>query len=784
MALISGKTTAASYVVNAPTSPEYQTIPLLTVGDEVPLLTGSSLNSLTKVDGKTFAFTGIPDGMGVYQANGNYYVFINHELGNTTVTDISTTVAGKIQGARVSLLVFDKDWNAIGGKNLIESAVDTTGTYTLNTTTGLYTSTTGSTLASFGRFCSAYLAQSGFVDASGKDAPIFFAPEESGNTSRGWAVGPDGVALGLDGLGRYAKENVVAASQYRATNSDKTVLFSGEDNADGELYMWVGQQTAADPNGFKNGDLYVLRVGGADFEGQLPQSIALGATWVKVDKSAVFDADGKPLATGDALSTFANSAGKSTNFQRIEDFGEDPSNPGTFYFVTTGTTNKQGQGGAAGVAATPAEAEDPYGRLYRFSLNPSDPTAPVSNFEFVLRGGPGSGNSYDNLVVDKNGNVIIQEDETSFGGALMLAENREAAIWSYNLASKAFNPLFYINEDAAGTQFNNPLAKGQWETSGIVEVPGTGAGPSSYLFDVQAHTVLNATGSTAVLNGNHAEGGQLILTVPYKATIAGTTGNDTLVTSTPNSIVSGLGGNDVIYALGDKSVLLGGAGNDTLVGSSGNDTLNAGGGNNALYGMGGNDLFIAGDGDDLAMADNGNDVFFLGNGNNTILAGGGNNVINTGSGNDYIDASGGNDAITAGDGNNTIYARQGNNRIATGSGNDVIWAGNGNDNIVSGAGDDLIYVSGGNNTINAGNGNDVVTVGWESKGIDTFVLNAGAGSVTIFGFAGTDKFTRGSGVAATDVLAIAQSGADTLISKGDDLLATLKWTDSKSVVIA
>jgi len=43
--------------------------------------------------------------------------------------------------------------------------------------------------------------------------------------------------------------NVVAAFQYRAVNSDKTVLFTTEDNADGELYMWLGQQTAEDPIG-------------------------------------------------------------------------------------------------------------------------------------------------------------------------------------------------------------------------------------------------------------------------------------------------------------------------------------------------------------------------------------------------------------------------------------------------------------------------------------------------------------------------------------------------------
>jgi len=38
--------------------------------------------------------------------------------------------------------------------------------------------------------------------------------------------------------------------------------------------------------------------------------------------------------------------------------------------------------------------------LYRFSLNPDDPTGSISNFELVLEGGPGKGVSYDNIDVD------------------------------------------------------------------------------------------------------------------------------------------------------------------------------------------------------------------------------------------------------------------------------------------------------------------------------------------------------------------------------------------------
>jgi glycerophosphoryl diester phosphodiesterase len=530
MAIQNGRTTASAYVNTLPDGAQYSVVPLLTVGDEVPLLTNTyGIADAPKVDAvKKYAFTGIPDGTGATQvtiAGKTYnYVWVNHELGGTVSTDISSSFPGeKITGARVSLFVFDENWKIIGGKNLIDSIKDSTGTYVLNTTTGKYTNALGTSIDAFDRFCSAYLADYGFVDSTGKQTPIFFAPEEGSDKSRGWAVTPDGTALALDGLGRYRKENVLAASQYRAINSDKTVLLSAEDNADGELYMWVGTQTADDPNGFKNGDLYVLKINGADYEGQVKEGSKLAATWTKVDKSAVFNADGSAKADGTDLIKFVNSAGKSTNFQRIEDIAEDPNSPGTFYFVTTGTTNKPGTVGAnpSDIAATPAEAENPYGRLYRFSLNTSDPTAGISNFELLLTGGPGKGNSYDNITVDKSGKILIMEDETSFGGALMKAENREASIYSFDPVTKTVTRQFAINENAAGTVYNNPDTKGQWESSGIIEIP-TLSQPngSAYLFDVQAHTVQNnVAGATTqnVLNGNHAEGGQLLAAIPQVA---------------------------------------------------------------------------------------------------------------------------------------------------------------------------------------------------------------------------------------------------------------------------
>jgi glycerophosphoryl diester phosphodiesterase len=639
------RTEQPPYVVNVPGGTDYNITPLLSTGDTIPLLEGE-LGNETPSSSKSYVFSGIPDGTGITEINGFYYVFVNHELSSTVTTDVTD---GKITGARVSLLKFNQDWEIVGGKNLIESADSVGVNYKLDLATGQYKDTSGNVLSAFNRFCSGYLAANGFVDANGNETPIWFAPEEGGSTSLGWAVtSSDGRALGLDGLGRYAKENVLAASQYRGTNSTKTVLISLEDSSDGEIYMWVGDQsvdTVNDPNGFKNGELYVLKVDGSDYEGQVNEGTKKAATWVKVDKSIVFNADGTPKLTGADLSTFSNTAGRSTNFQRLEDIAEDPNKPGTFYFATTGTTNKPGTTNVE--AATPAEAENPYGRLYRFSLNASDPTDGISDFELLLSGGPGKGNSYDNITADRAGNILLQEDETAFGGSLMDTENRDGRILKYNIAAnegKNGNDqvefIAEINQFAYGEQFDN--GTGGWETSGIVEAP-TNSGKPGYLFDVQAHGIRPTTDDGNALAGGQVEGGQLLLALPSTApqviagndsgdvlfgnrfdntiwgdlSIQGTTGGkDVILAGQGNDIVFAGAGDDVVYGgPGEgKDDLYGGAGNDILDGQTGDDRLFGNDGDDTIYGSRGDDLLYGGKGKDLLFGGRGADVFAIGAG--------------------------------------------------------------------------------------------------------------------------------------------------------------------------
>lgn len=181
-----------------------------------------------------------------------------------------------------------------------------------------------------------------------------------------------------------------------------------------------------------------------------------------------------------------------------------------------------------------------------------------------------------------------------------------------------------------------------------------------------------------------------------------------------------------------------------------------------------------------------NDVVYTGLDNDTIYADEGDNRIFVNNGDNKVFAGSGNDLVYAGIGNDVIYVGEGDNTVFAGAGNDEIYGSAGDDQLYAGAADDLIYASEGNNIISAGTGNDTVYVG---SGENGFILNAGIGSVTVYGFTSEDYISRGGGLTAPNTttlppdLSVSISGNDTLISVGDDLLATLKWTQLDTVTI-
>lgn len=189
-----------------------------------------------------------------------------------------------------------------------------------------------------------------------------------------------------------------------------------------------------------------------------------------------------------------------------------------------------------------------------------------------------------------------------------------------------------------------------------------------------------------------------------------------------------------------------------------------------IRGTAGDDTLYGTNGDDIISGLGGNNIIYAGEGNNTIYAADGNNTI-------YVGA--GNDRITTGNGNNQIYAGEGVNTVNTGSGNDLIYAGAGNDVINAGVGNNTIYAGEGNNTITS-SGIDTI---FALSGSDRFILGQGAGIATIIKFDESDRITLTGGLTFSN-LNISQSGNDTFISAGADLLATLKYTQFSMITSA
>ncbi|MBW4540879.1 MAG: alkaline phosphatase [Myxacorys chilensis ATA2-1-KO14] len=275
----------------------------------------------------------------------------------------------------------------------------------------------------------------------------------------------------------------------------------------------------------------------------------------------------------------------------------------------------------------------------------------------------------------------------------------------------------------------------------------------------------------------------------YQTMLSAVTGATNLPQQEGNQTRFGDDRDDVIYTS---------AGDDTVYAEGGNNYVYANRGNNTVYSGSGNDLLYAGDGDDALYGGEGDDTLFAGAGNNRLFGDGGNNNIYAGSGDDFIVASG-NNFIRAGSGKNQIYLGDGDDNIATGAGDDLIYAnggentidagagnnqvygGGGNDKITTGAGDDVIYASDGDDTIDSGLGNDTIYAG---AGVKTITLNAGAGAASIYGFGSDDSFKLGSDLKSGDAFTLKIEGDDTQVFKGEDLLATLKWTRLEKLAIA
>ncbi|MEM9089318.1 MAG: esterase-like activity of phytase family protein [Cyanobacteria bacterium P01_F01_bin.53] len=165
-----------------------------------------------------------------------------------------------------------------------------------------------------------------------------------------------------------------------------------------------------------------------------------------------------------------------------------------------------------------------------------------------------------------------------------------------------------------------------------------------------------------------------------------------------------------------------------------------------------------------------------GNSGEEIVGDDANNTIAGGEGNQIIRGEGGDDILRGDMNNRSPQGKSGGDDIIFGGdGNDRIGGKGGNDTLLGEMGDDQLWGDDGDDLLRGGKGNDTLTGDDSSggSGSDTFVFAAGDGSDIITDFeVGTDFIGLAEGLTFGS-LSVTTQGADTIISIGDEQLATL-----------
>lgn len=403
-----------------------------------------------------FVFGGQPDGGGLLKApDGKGYVLINnHEVLRS-----------------VSRVWLDATFKPVKGE------------YILDAEGGMW------------RLCSATMAkpeEHGF-------GPLFITAGEVGPDSRVHAIDPFAPASDRKrtdrvkpALGRASMENALPLA--KDAYAGKTVLLMGEDDANGQVVLYVSN-TVGD---LANGKLYFMRRTNGD---AVETNMTLGTTYdvefVEIDNAAT--------ATGDEIA--AQSITKNAvQFGRVEDLDYRKgggANSREVYFAVTGLRNVTGK--------------TMWGRVYQLMMDAANPLK--GKLTPVADGATNPGNDLinpDNICATEN-YVYIQED----GDSYYPGANHESYIWQYTIATKQYKPLITTHQRRDDPLFNSVNGynqtgnnrMGSWEYGAMHDVSKEVGVDGVFLLNIHAHTwrndkFLNADGTTVT---GSREGGQTVI---------------------------------------------------------------------------------------------------------------------------------------------------------------------------------------------------------------------------------------------------------------------------------
>jgi secreted PhoX family phosphatase len=237
-----------------------------------------------------------------------------------------------------------------------------------------------------------------------------------------------------------------------------------EDGGSGQLRAYVGTKARSgspvEQAGLTNGTLHIISVAGV-------KDATSSAAWGGKGTSRPFGlAQVDWNKSGAAQNTEAATVG--TTLNRIEDGHFDPDNPNDYYFLTT-------EGGDTTPDPTdPANAARDGGGLWRLSFEDVERPQLGGTLTLLSDGTEAPYlNKPDNMTIDRDGNLLIQEDP---GGNPHLAR-----IVSYRIEDGALAVLAQFDPTRFTSGEPGFITQDE-ESSGIIDL-----GKGRFLFDAQLH---------------------------------------------------------------------------------------------------------------------------------------------------------------------------------------------------------------------------------------------------------------------------------------------------------
>ncbi|MBW4681753.1 MAG: DUF4347 domain-containing protein [Microcoleus vaginatus WJT46-NPBG5] len=321
-----------------------------------------------------------------------------------------------------------------------------------------------------------------------------------------------------------------------------------------------------------------------------------------------------------------------------------------------------------------------------------------------------------------------------------------------------------IGADFIDAGVGNDLAFGGQDADGILG----GDGDDIVLGDIGNDTILGGAGND-LLFGNIGDD-----------FIDGEDGNDTIFGGKDNDALLGGNGDDILLGDIGNDIILGGAVNDLLFGNVGADFIDGGEGNDTIFGGKDNDILKGSLGDDILLGDIGNDTLCGGEGNDSVFGNAGDDIMDGCEGDDSLYGGKENDTLIGNVGNDLLNGELGDDSLFGNIGSDTLDGGDGNDSLYGGQENDFLTGGNGDDVLIGDLGNDILTGG---AGSDLFVLKLGFGNDTITDFTDGEDLLGLSAGLSFQQLTITSGSHATLISAGDELLASLTGLQADLITV-